>query len=314
MDPLAIKRVNFSPFNSSRNNPLVLIDPSGALDDWYEDEDGHVSWINDNAKEIKIMVFSDDYSEKTYVKLKNIGSELTRKTSGMGVSESVLFNLFMDEINWSESNFDYNAGLYICTSQIAEYYHPLQSSKGFVSDRITSNASIFVANETIDSDNFADVMMGDFIIGDGPENFYFGINHSVSNSMVNSEIAFQAIKTFQELNDGWESNGVQKLDWQHFSQSSLNLAWSALGSMNEGYGRPTSVENFIGGAAISITPLGNVTSTFVKSRITIFNVTSVGSGNINNGQSFPRPIGEKSAQPYTNISQLIEFDVLIKLK
>jgi hypothetical protein len=132
--------------------------------------------------------------------------------------------------------------------------------------------------------------------------------------MVNSEIAFQAIKTFQELNDGWESNGVQKLDWQHFSQSSLNLAWSALGSMNEGYGRPTSVENFIGGAAISITPLGNVNSTFVKSRITIFNVTSVGSGNINNGQSFPRPIGEKSAQPYTNISQLIEFDVLIKLK
>lgn len=89
-----------------------------------------------------------------------------------------------------------------------------------------------------------------------------------------------------------------------------------MGSLNFGGGRPTTVENFIGGAAVKVTPIGNVNSNYVKARVTIFNVTSVGSGNIKNGQSYPRPISEtlnRSPQPYTNISQIIEFDVIIGL-
>lgn len=74
-----------------------------------------------------------------------------------------------------------------------------------------------------------------------------------------------------------------------------------------------SPENLIGGATVSITPIKQTNDGYVIVRVTIHNVTSVGSGNPTNGQSFPRPINSRTAQPYTNISQVIEIDVKIKI-
>jgi hypothetical protein len=73
-------------------------------------------------------------------------------------------------------------------------------------------------------------------------------------------------------------------------------------------GRPfASVEQFIGSATISITPVYKG-GDFSHLNVQVFNVTSVGSGNAQNGQSFIRPPAD-SAQPYTNISQTFEFHV-----
>jgi hypothetical protein len=44
VDPLADQRIWVSPYNYVQNNPINRDDPSGALDDWVEREDGSVYW------------------------------------------------------------------------------------------------------------------------------------------------------------------------------------------------------------------------------------------------------------------------------
>jgi hypothetical protein len=208
--------------------------------------------------------------------------------------------------------------LFRLASKTPKYYHPLQDAPGFAKDRITSNRSIFVANETINSENFSDAMMGDFESGAGPENFYFGTNHSVSSAMANSEIVHNAIIDFQNINSDVNSDddGIRPLNWKHYSQSKIFAGLAALGSLSEGgENNAATVENFIGGAAVKITPLCKATEAgYIIVRVSIMNVTSVGSGNVSKKEkSNPRSLSETKPEPYSNISQTIEFDAKVKL-
>jgi hypothetical protein len=46
VDPMAHERTSWTPYNAFRNNPIINIDPTGALDDWYENECGEIMWDN----------------------------------------------------------------------------------------------------------------------------------------------------------------------------------------------------------------------------------------------------------------------------
>jgi RHS repeat-associated protein len=52
VDPMAHLRSWISPYNAMQNNPIIRIDPTGALDGWVEDDEGNVSWDqNTNSQE-----------------------------------------------------------------------------------------------------------------------------------------------------------------------------------------------------------------------------------------------------------------------
>ena len=65
----------------------------------------------------------------------------------------------------------------------------------------------------------------------------------------------------------------------------------------------TTPEQVIGGANVEINPLEDGLL-----EIRIFNVTSIGSGNIENGKSYMRQPGFEGSQAYRNISQTFIFN------
>jgi RHS repeat-associated protein len=52
VDPMAEQRNWLSPYNFVQNNPIVRVDPTGALDDWVQDPLGNIRWDKDaNSQE-----------------------------------------------------------------------------------------------------------------------------------------------------------------------------------------------------------------------------------------------------------------------
>jgi len=69
VDPLAEKYTGWSVYNYVRDNPLLLVDPNGSDDDWYQDASGNAQWVDSHEKNLEI-------NGKTY---ENIGSSYTYK-------------------------------------------------------------------------------------------------------------------------------------------------------------------------------------------------------------------------------------------
>lgn len=68
VDPMSDMRPGVSPYSYCQNNPIVRIDPSGALDDWYKTSSGEIKY-NENihsAQEMKAMGIQGTYLGKTY--------------------------------------------------------------------------------------------------------------------------------------------------------------------------------------------------------------------------------------------------------
>ena len=53
VDPLADVHPEMTPFRYSFNNPINATDPTGLLEDWYNDSDGNVSWHDSQEDNIK---------------------------------------------------------------------------------------------------------------------------------------------------------------------------------------------------------------------------------------------------------------------
>ena len=70
VDPMAHEREWVSPYNFVQNNPINRVDPTGALDDWYESETGEIKWDKDvNSQK--------DLNKKGSPKGTYLGKELT---------------------------------------------------------------------------------------------------------------------------------------------------------------------------------------------------------------------------------------------
>lgn len=52
VDPMAKERSWMTPYNFVQNNPISRVDPTGALDDYYENDKGEVKWFDNTATQI----------------------------------------------------------------------------------------------------------------------------------------------------------------------------------------------------------------------------------------------------------------------
>jgi RHS repeat-associated protein len=315
LDPLMAQFPWMSPYVAFDNNPVFYNDPYGLASEVVNESGGDGEPEKRTNPKTGTVYTKDNDGHW----VQNIDEVKVTPKKGFGAVEGLAFDVFIDSKQWESSSSFYGAGKSVMTITppfLPKYYHPLQEAMAGTpsEDRITSNGFMFVANESINSGTFAGAMMGGLKSGAGPENFYFGVNSSVSKAMINSEIVHNAMMDFQDKNKDYkDGDGITPLDWAHYSQSVLNLGLSAFGSLNEGGGSAATVENFIGGAAVKITPLRKAEAGYIIVRVSIFNVTSVGSGNAANGKSKPRSILNNSPEPFTNISQTIEFDAKVKL-
>lgn len=46
VDPMSDQRPGLTPYNFVSNNPIMRTDPTGMLDDWYENKLGEIVWYD----------------------------------------------------------------------------------------------------------------------------------------------------------------------------------------------------------------------------------------------------------------------------
>jgi len=84
IDPLAEERINLSPYNFVQNNPIIRVDPTGALDDIFQvDQDGKITQIKAEGEDVLVVVDNKGNEVGNRV---NIGDDANlREFSTMGV-------------------------------------------------------------------------------------------------------------------------------------------------------------------------------------------------------------------------------------
>ncbi len=63
VDPMAHKREWLSPYNFVQNNPIIRVDPNGALDDWFKRE-GSDTWEYDSSVQSEAQA-NEGYGQNT---------------------------------------------------------------------------------------------------------------------------------------------------------------------------------------------------------------------------------------------------------
>jgi RHS repeat-associated protein len=87
VDPMADERSWVSPYSYCQNNPVVLVDPRGMIDDWYMNEETGELYYNKNRSSQ-----TTQYNNKTYTR---IGDN----------------NMFGDMGNTTEKSFNYDESI-----------------------------------------------------------------------------------------------------------------------------------------------------------------------------------------------------------
>ncbi len=73
IDPMSDKRSWVSPYSYCQWNPLILVDPSGMLDDWYRDDETGATFWHEG---------SENFIEKDGVRYRNIGETHSSYSNG----------------------------------------------------------------------------------------------------------------------------------------------------------------------------------------------------------------------------------------
>lgn len=105
VDPMAYQRVSWTPYNAMRNNPIMNIDPTGALDGWVEDAETKTLQFDPN---IHSQADIDKHGQGN--RFKYVGETYTEKTE-RGTAQyrsdgSILYSSRTDGYNriWNNSN------------------------------------------------------------------------------------------------------------------------------------------------------------------------------------------------------------------
>ena len=71
LDPFGEKRLWLSPYQYAQDNPIILLDPDGRLDGWYEDAEGNIIYDK--------KINSQQDLENNNIKGKYLGQAFTRQ-------------------------------------------------------------------------------------------------------------------------------------------------------------------------------------------------------------------------------------------
>ncbi len=293
VDPLAADYPYLTPYNYAGNKPITHKDIDGLQSTGDEPVSGGGGQQGGDDKIYNGGILPEVVI--TGVK------ELTEKDiHNMGAGTE--FSLFKAVTNYekysTEEDFS-SLGTYTKNpTQSNEPYHPNPNYHG---DRKTYYNDLFIANENYNFSNFASVTVGNLISGEGPENTVFGKDHSINQFMRQIDIVRDAVNQWKKDNSNLPLSEQGTFN-KHINYTPIQAVMDLLDSflMNRDF---TTPEQVIGGANVEINPLEDGLL-----EIRIFNVTSIGSGNIENGKSYMRQPGFEGSQAYRNISQTFIFN------
>ena len=140
VDPLVAKRVWVSSFNFVQNNPLLRIDPSGSLDDWYKNEHGEMTYDSEvhEQKDLDDRGIKGKYVFKSGIGILDFdGNRIKYNTDGTKTTiaiepiivkpnptrldSSPWINVGLNEIGVREYNKDYHPNGLNNNPRIVEY-------------------------------------------------------------------------------------------------------------------------------------------------------------------------------------------------
>jgi hypothetical protein len=299
VDPKYKKYTSLSTFSTFGNSPILFSDLNG--DDWYKSESGKIQYVEYSTD--PSVTLSDG---NTYTR---IGPYLTDEVINEVIGRE--FSLFKSATSWEKfnkaSSFDALGKIEkVPGSWPGRLYHMNPNEKG---DRVVRMEQILVANGSITYQNFADVIMGAMISGDGPENFYFGPDHPLSQYVGTTDIVRDAVAAFYKQNEKSPKGKFTTYKGHHSLGKMAAIASVVESALLQE--QAITPEQLIGGAWVEVSPIYDENQEITGLSVKVFNVTSTGSGSTSsNSQSFVRPEGTNATtgpQPYTNVSQTFEI-------
>ena len=303
VDPLAADYPQLTPYNYAGNKPVTHKDLDGLQGTGDTKQGGNSGGGSKGSGGAKLPVengLPTVHLKPVKITGVRIITDKAIKEMGMGKEISILKAGTNYEAYSNPEDFS-NLGTYV--------KNPIQYDKPFYppnpeikTDRKTYYNDLFIANKNYNFYNFASVTVGNFISGNGPENTVFGKNHPINQFMKQIDIVREAVSDWKKTNVNlpFKKQSV----FNHFidyspGQSVMDLIDSFF--INREFATP---EQVIGGANVKITPIKEGLL-----EIRIFNVTSLGSGNIGgNIKSYIRQPNYKGSQAYRNISQTFIFN------
>lgn len=113
IDPMCHLRLQWSVYNYCRNNPILNIDPNGALDDWVEDAFGNITWRDDvTLAFLSNLKPGEIYRGVNYRRFENIGST---------TYDDVTYN--SDASKTSTHKIRPDADRYVTQDEAIDWYH-----------------------------------------------------------------------------------------------------------------------------------------------------------------------------------------------
>jgi hypothetical protein len=93
-DPLANERYDYSPYNFSRNNPIIFTDPTGKLDEYYGVVNGTLTHLGSDGQGNNIRLVAEDRHEEAVQNLNgaNTTQEQVNTLRADDMSQVVNFN------------------------------------------------------------------------------------------------------------------------------------------------------------------------------------------------------------------------------
>jgi RHS repeat-associated protein len=160
--------------------------------------------------------------------------------------------------------------------------------------------------------DLANYLLGCMINGIGPENIEYPENGVISTSMAYSGVAQEALFKFYQLNKG-------RTDLVPFSGEINGDVYNPISMVTKGLVHDNWIffhpETFTGSASVTITPIGKDKFGNEALRVTIFNITSLTSGDYgkhlygNNRVSSKIRGNDSSKNKYANISQKYSYTI-----
>lgn len=111
VDPMAEERIWLSPYQYAQNSPIIMLDPNGMLDDWYQSSDGQLLWKEGTEKSVTLASRVDNEGNvletKTYNWVASDGTKLGNEGANVIITgEASEYEWQRDIINIANNSSD----------------------------------------------------------------------------------------------------------------------------------------------------------------------------------------------------------------